>query len=943
MSASRPILAAGLVAIAAAAGLGAAPEPGAAARMASGLQAARAPYTVDGYRSLPRPGEILDLAVDGAGATWVLIAPTGTRADFPTLHRLGSPPAAVVVRSATGRELRPRSFEPAPDGGGGAWLATGDLLVRVDAAGATLWDAPAGDGHPDFGPAARGLSLSPGGDLLWGADIANGRIVAYDAVTGALRRRLGTQGTSPGSYLAPLGVEFLADGRMLVVDHGNRRLQVLDAVGNPLERWPVPGRPTAALVTMSGRIVVGVDDGRLFALDASGAVIGPFEPGTGPRARPIRHPVALAELPDGRIVVADPAWPDLQVWRPDDSALPTASTTAGPSPTSTQPSPTPTPAFTPVALAACPGAPARAALPVHVPPRPPAADVLFVVDSTGSMETVVSTLAERTIEIVDAVRAQIEFPAFGLLDVRDHPYGRAGVATDRAWLLRADITTDADAFAAATRALWAGGGGDAPEAYGGALAAAIEPGWVGWRSGARSIVVLIGDSVPRDDDLNDGVAGPPVPGVWTPGEPRWWRDSGLDWAPGSADDIDWQRQIDALAAADVTLMAVVTGTAPDELLGRTDHLARYWNDWAGRTGAGGVAVELADASALAATLVDIITAVGGRLDRLAVSAAPPFEAWASASPPEMRDLAIPPAGPGLDVAFDVSIEAPAGTADGLYRLDLVATGDGARYAHMPVVVDWRTDCAAITPGTPTPETVTPDPSPTPSPTIPPEPTLSPVPTASPSPTAPPTSTAAAHAIFLPQALRAHCAPTARPKADIALVIDTSSSMTGPKLEAALDAALTFVDLIALPRDRAAVVFFDARAHVVQPLTGSRSRLQLALVGASTGVGTRIDLGLGAALDELEAGAGAGAGTGATPVVVLLTDGRTDGGSEAALEAAAARARSGGVTVFTIGLGADVDGATLRRVATDPSRYSAAPDTEGLRSIYARIAGAIPCG
>ena len=915
----------------------------AASRLA--LQPPAAPYQIDGVIHLPLPGELLDAEVDGDGSIWALITPLGVRSDFPTLNRigrLGFPVVERVIRNASGLELRPRSFALAPDGG--AWLTTGDRLIRIDVDGATLWDVPAGDGHVDFGPAARGLTLAPAGDLLWGTDMANGRLVAYDAETGALRRRLGTQGTSPGSYLAPLGVDFFADGRMLVVDHGNRRLQVLDSVGNPLERWPVPGRPTAVEVLSSGDVVVGTDLGELYFLDSSGVVTGRFEPGFGPRSIPLRHPVAIQEAPGDRILVADLGESWFQVWMSTDSELPTATTTAASSPTPTVPSPTPTPVFTPIAIAACPGSPARVTVPVHLSPAPPAVDVLFVVDTTGSMETVVSTLAERTLEIVDRVRAEVAFPSFGLMDVRDHPYGRAGIATDRAWLLRSELTTDAEAFANATRKLWAGGGGDAPEAYAGALAAAIEPGRISWRPGARRIIVLIGDSVPRDDDLNEGISSPPVPGVWTPGEPLWWRDSGLDWAPGTSDDVDWQRQLEALKTADVTLMAVVTGTAPDELFGRTDHLTRYWNDWAGRTMRGGRAIELINAAALADTLIDLVNTSGQSLESLSVGAQDPFDLWALASPPIMNDLTIPLE--GLDVTFDVAIEAPAGTSNGVYRLVLVATGDGARYAQMPVTLDWQAECVEVTPTTPVPITTTPPfepPSPTPTerstevpPTVPPTTTGFPTPTGTPSPR--PTSIVTIHEIFLPQLLKAHCAPTARPKADIVLVIDVSSSMEGEKLEAALEAALTFIDLVALPRDRAAIVLFDGSAHVAQTLTGSRARLQLELVGASTGVGTRIDLGLDAALDEL---AVRGA-TGSTPVVVLLTDGRPDGGSEPALDAAAVRARSAGVTVFTIGLGTDADGTILRRVATDPSRYTAAPDVADLRAIYASVAGAIPC-
>ncbi|MCE7938165.1 MAG: VWA domain-containing protein, partial [Chloroflexi bacterium CFX6] len=58
--------------------------------------------------------------------------------------------------------------------------------------------------------------------------------------------------------------------------------------------------------------------------------------------------------------------------------------------------------------------------------------------------------------------------------------------------------------------------------------------------------------------------------------------------------------------------------------------------------------------------------------------------------------------------------------------------------------------------------------------------------------------------------------------------------------------------------------------------------------------------------------------------------------------AAERARAAGVTVFTIGLGADVDGDLLAGLAGDPSRYAYAPDAAALGAIYRRVAEGIPC-
>jgi len=53
-------------------------------------------------------------------------------------------------------------------------------------------------------------------------------------------------------------------------------------------------------------------------------------------------------------------------------------------------------------------------------------------------------------------------------------------------------------------------------------------------------------------------------------------------------------------------------------------------------------------------------------------------------------------------------------------------------------------------------------------------------------------------------------------------------------------------------------------------------------------------------------------------------------------------RDAGVRLYTIGLGADADGATLREMAGDDARYHFAPDSADLARIYAEIAGEILC-
>jgi Mg-chelatase subunit ChlD len=200
------------------------------------------------------------------------------------------------------------------------------------------------------------------------------------------------------------------------------------------------------------------------------------------------------------------------------------------------------------------------------------------------------------------------------------------------------------------------------------------------------------------------------------------------------------------------------------------------------------------------------------------------------------------------------------------------------------------------------------------------------------------------AAFLPIVWRHRCQPQ---RADVVLVFDTSSSMTEAaspgsrqtKLGAALQAGRVFLALMQLPGDQAAIVTFDTEARLVQPLTGARGAIELSLAGITTGHGTRIDRGLGEALMEI---VGDRHHMRNNPVIVILSDGLPTPGSEPALLDLALAARNEGVTVFTVGLGADADPALLARVAGDPSRALQAPQATDLGAIYRQIAGRVLC-
>jgi len=192
--------------------------------------------------------------------------------------------------------------------------------------------------------------------------------------------------------------------------------------------------------------------------------------------------------------------------------------------------------------------------------------------------------------------------------------------------------------------------------------------------------------------------------------------------------------------------------------------------------------------------------------------------------------------------------------------------------------------------------------------------------------------------FLPLLLAQRCARIGG--ADVALVIDASSSMAGRKLADAIAAARRFVGLMDLGSgaDRVAIVRFDDAAQLLQPLTADVAAAGRALDAITSGSGTRIDLGLrraGQALAAEDRPDDRGRH------VVLLTDGRQSSAAGEEL-LAAAELRHAGIRVFAIGLGADADRAAIRAIAHHPDQAYFAPDSAQLARLYAAIASAIRC-
>ena len=209
----------------------------------------------------------------------------------------------------------------------------------------------------------------------------------------------------------------------------------------------------------------------------------------------------------------------------------------------------------------------------------------------------------------------------------------------------------------------------------------------------------------------------------------------------------------------------------------------------------------------------------------------------------------------------------------------------------------------------------------------------------------PTPTAKPQKLYVPIAVRERCV-TEQQRQDVVMAIDTSSSMIEPaaggrrQLDVAKDAALHFVGLLHLSEgDRAAVISFDAEARILAELTTSRPVIEAAIVALQAGEQTCLPCAVELAADLLRSPSRP---IGNSPVMILLTDGRSNPrpASEAVEEATEAKRE--GVVIFTIGLGNQLDFDALEAMASERVFFYRAPDAEDLAAIYEQIAVEIPC-
>ncbi len=188
-------------------------------------------------------------------------------------------------------------------------------------------------GGPPFNrPTA--VAVAPNGELYVSDGYGNARVHRFTP-DGKLIQSWGEPGVGPGEFHLPHSVRLTADGRVLVADRQNDRIQVFTLDGQFLEQWTDVQRPCGLFVDRAGLIYVaelpwwegqvsfvhGIRDlpPRVSVLDTNGSVLARWScaPGTAPGILTAPHGICADSRGDiyvGEVAAAEFRGRPLRPW-----------------------------------------------------------------------------------------------------------------------------------------------------------------------------------------------------------------------------------------------------------------------------------------------------------------------------------------------------------------------------------------------------------------------------------------------------------------------------------------------------------------------------------------------------------------------------------------------------------------------------------------------------
>src|SRR5262249_14495197 len=135
----------------------------------------------------------------------------------------------------------------------------------------------------------------------------NKRVVSFDT-SGKQLAVWGREGSKPGEFIEPVGIVVDQEGRVLVADTGNRRVQIFDKQGKFLKEYPIFGwvefytEPYLAL--LGNDLLVTDSYNHRAARYADGTLVDSWGK-SGSGAGDFNRPIGITSDAQGNVYVAD--------------------------------------------------------------------------------------------------------------------------------------------------------------------------------------------------------------------------------------------------------------------------------------------------------------------------------------------------------------------------------------------------------------------------------------------------------------------------------------------------------------------------------------------------------------------------------------------------------------------------------------------------------------
>jgi hypothetical protein len=290
---------------------------------------------------------------------------------------------------------------------------------------------------------------------------------------------------------------------------------------------------------------------------------------------------------------------------------------------------------------------------VGVPAVLPRADIEIAIDTTNSMTPSITQAKADATNIVTGLTGIGIDAQFAVVQFRD-----AGDTPEYA--VEQSMTSSAPAVQAAINGLSAGGGGDLPEAYNLVFHNSYTPasdGPIGWRSGTRKFVVVLGDAQPHGNLATQGLTG---------------------CADVSADPHGFvtTTELAGMKANERTLFMILQSPSSTNL---TCYQSLAAGAFAGGQGVNGGAN-------LATQLISLIQAAFANVSNVHLEVASAAPAPASASWITFTPASVGPVPAPSTQTFTLKATVPAGTPAGTYNFDIVALADGVDIGHQALTI-----------------------------------------------------------------------------------------------------------------------------------------------------------------------------------------------------------------------------------------------------------------